>query len=334
MNMIYIGIDVSKNTFDVAIVDNNKITNKQFNNAADGFKLLLNEVGLIISNKNDALDRSDQLFTMEATGIYSLELAKYIYKHRQQVIVVNPIKTHAFMKMEMSRNKTDKADSVAIAKYSKYLVDNGDFEKFLFTPKSDTFEALQFLVTRLDQLSNNKTREVNRLGASINKSVTRSLKRSIKSIDGEIVKIKQEVTKVIEKDKDLKEDIELLESINGIGLMTAYSILAYIGDMSLFSNSKQITSYAGLNPSIEQSGTSINRSSLSKLGNRRLRKALYMPAVTAIRYNPVLKKMYNKLLAKGKAKKLAIAAVMRKLLVLAYGVLKSREPFDPNYCGT
>ena len=97
MNMIYIGIDVSKNTFDVAIVDNNKITNKQFNNAADGFKLLLNEVGLIISNKNDALDRSDQLFTMEATGIYSLELAKYIYKHKQQVIVVNPIKTHAFI---------------------------------------------------------------------------------------------------------------------------------------------------------------------------------------------------------------------------------------------
>jgi len=116
-----------------------------------------------------------------------------------------------------------------------------------------------------------------------------------------------------------------------MGDKTAWAILAYMGDVSLFNNAKQISSYAGLNPSIEQSGSSINRSRLSKMGCARLRKSLYMPALVAVRYNPLMMALYDRLQARGKPKKVALVAVMRKLLVLAYGVLKSGKPFDINH---
>ena len=122
-----------------------------------------------------------------------------------------------------------------------------------------------------------------------------------------------------------------MTSIKGISDRTAWSILAYLGDYRWFDNAKEVSSYAGLNPRIEDSGTSVHRSRVSKMGSRRLRKALYMPALSAARFNPVLEAFYQKLIAKGKPKKVALIAVMRKLLVIAYGVLKSGKAFDPHY---
>ena len=116
-----------------------------------------------------------------------------------------------------------------------------------------------------------------------------------------------------------------------MGERTAWSVIAYIGDINFFANAKQVASYAGLSPKIIQSGTSINKSSLSKLGHKRLRKSLYMPALVAIRHNPSLKAVYERLVHNGKPKKVAIVAVMRKLLILSYGVLKSEKAFDVNY---
>ena len=142
---------------------------------------------------------------------------------------------------------------------------------------------------------------------------------------------KKEISDIVKNNQYLCQQVELLVSINGIGERTAWSILAYIGDINFFSNAKQIASYAGLTPKIIQSGTSIDKSSLSKLGHKRLRKSLYMPALVAIRYNPILKVVYERLVNNGKPKKVAIVAVMRKLLILSYGVLKSEKPFDINY---
>lgn len=107
--------------------------------------------------------------------------------------------------------------------------------------------------------------------------------------------------------------------------------MAYASDFTQFDNANQITSFAGLNPRQKQSGSSVNGSSLSKMGHRKLRKALFMPALVAIRYNPLLKIFYERLLARGKTKMVAVAAVMRKLLVLMFGVLKSGIAFDVNY---
>jgi transposase len=176
-----------------------------------------------------------------------------------------------------------------------------------------------------------KSQENNRLGVSLNKAAARSIESVLTFIDKQIVVIKKEITMIIKQDEPLTVQLKLLVSINGLGDKTAWTLLAYIGDISLCENSKQISSYPGLNPSIDQSGTSLNRSSLSKTGSTRLRKSLYMPAMVAVIYNPLMLAFYNKLLAKGKPKKVALIVVMRKLLVLAFGVLKSGKPFDINY---
>ncbi len=320
--MIFIGIDISKLTFDAAYILNSRYIHKQFTNNAKGF----NEFFIWMNKPND-----DVFTCLEATGIYSFDLAQYLSQKKINVMVVNPIIIHAFFKMELNRNKTDKADAQLIARYCEHAVLTGDFEKKSYQPKGVDYEAIQRLVTRCDQLEKSKTQENNRLEASVNKEASRSIKRLQKAIDTEISNVKKNISDIVKNNVSLSQQVKLLVSIKGIGERTAWSILAYIGDINFFSSSKQIASYAGLTPKIIQSGTSINKSSLSKLGHKRLRKSLYMPALVAIRFNPTLKVVYERLISNGKPKKVAIVAVMRKLLILSYGVLKSENPFEVNY---
>lgn len=126
---------------------------------------------------------------------------------------------------------------------------------------------MQLLVTRLDQLSKMKSQENNRLGVSLDKAAANSIESVLTFIDKQIEVIKKEITMIIKQDEPLTVQLKLLVSINGNGDKTAWALLAYISDISLFENSKQISSYAGLNPSIDQPGTSLNRSSLSKTGS-------------------------------------------------------------------
>ena len=320
--MQFIGIDISKMTFDVAIRIEGDDHHRCFNNEQAGFSSLLTWVTSF---------KQRPYFCLEATGVYGLALAKYLHALNHKVIVANPIQTHAFVRMEMTRNKTDKADAMSIARYCQHLYDKGTIDKSLFTPKDKDFERVQFLVTRLDQLNKMRSQENNRRDVSLDKAAVRSVNSMLLFIDKQIAKIKTTLATIVKHNKQLKSQVELLTSIDGVGDKTAWSILAYIGDISLFETAKQITSYAGLNPRIEQSGSSIHRSSLSKMGCARLRKSLYMPALVAVRFNSLMKSFYQKLLAKGKPKKAALVAAMRKLLVLAYGVLKSGKPFDVNY---
>jgi transposase len=130
----------------------------------------------------------------------------------------------------------------------------------------------------------------------------------------------------------LQADRQLLESIPGIGAVTAQAILAELPDPARFASAQQAAAYAGLAPREYGSGTSVRRRTrLSKAGNARLRKALYLPALTALRFNPLLKALFERLVAAGKSKMAAVGACMRKLLMIAYGVLKNRTPFDPSW---
>lgn len=143
--------------------------------------------------------------------------------------------------------------------------------------------------------------------------------------------MRKKISNPVKNNEYINNQVKLLTSIVGIGKKTAWSILTHVDDIHFFSSDKQVASYAGLTPKIIQSGTSINKSCLSKLGHKRLRKSLYMPALVAIRYNAHLKSFYERLLSYGKPKKVAIIAVMRKLLVLSYGALKSEKQYDVNY---
>jgi transposase len=187
--MTFVGIDISKLTFDVAVLVDGKYMSRQFENKQSSF-LKLSQ--WIKSFKNPAY------FCLEATGIYGLALPKHLYQNNQKVIVANPLQTHAFTKMEMARNKTDKADAMSIARYCQYLFNRGEIDKGLFIPRSAAFGRVQFHVTCLgiDQLSKMKSQENNRSGVSLDKAAVRSIGSMLTFIDKQIVVIKKEISRM------------------------------------------------------------------------------------------------------------------------------------------
>ena len=159
-----------------------------------------------------------------------------------------------------------------------------------------------------------------------------SIREVIATLDDQIAQVERQIRQHFDDHPDLKRKRDLLTSIPGIGETTAGSVLAEIPHLDRFESAKAVAAYAGLSPRQRRSGTSIHgRPRLCKTGNSRLRKALYMPAIVALRFNPVLRLFAERLGAAGKHKRLIIGAVMRKLLVLAYGVLRSGKRFDANY---
>ena len=151
-------------------------------------------------------------------------------------------------------------------------------------------------------------------------------------LQARIEKTRGQIKDHINQNPGLRQQAQLLETIPGIGETTAAFLLAELGDLTQFDNARQVVAFAGLVPPIRESGSSLRgRSRLSKVGSSRLRKSLYFPAITALRFNPLIKALGLRLSAQGKSKMLIIGAAMRKRLHLAYGVLKSRKPFDPNF---
>ena len=158
---------------------------------------------------------------------------------------------------------------------------------------------------------------------SIN-TVGKTLQKQIKSVENLI-------GQTIANNDELVKNASLLKSINGVGNKTIYCVLSKLGDPKQFQSAKQFAAYMGINPEHKQSGTSLNKSSISKMGDRGLRKMLYMPTLSAIQCNPLIKEFYQRLVANGKPKKLAVCAAMRKLVFIIFGVLKHETEFDINF---
>lgn len=175
--------------------------------------------------------------------------------------------------------------------------------------------------------------EKNRLAAGpASQEVQVSLETVLAFLEQQIATIKDQIKEHINNHPDLKERRDLLISIPGIAHTSAAAILAELGEVSQFAGARQVAAFAGLVPKIRESGSSVKgRATLSKRGSSRLRHALYFPAMTALRCNPLLCALRQRLSAKGKAKMLILGAAMRKLLHIVYGVLKSGRPFDPNF---
>ena len=320
--MHYCGIDISKPFFDAAIFDGTHYQIEQFTNDIKGIKSFIQWSSSI---------SKQMCYCMEATGIYHIHLAKLLDQKNKQVAVVNPMKTHGFSKMEMQRNKTDVADARMIARFCLYIHIQNQFDKYLFKPKSKQYETLTALVDRREQLILLRCEENNSLQLNRCKTSIRSLKASVKFLDKQTAIIEKELKQCQKNNPRIDSQVKLLLTIDGIGLVTAWTIIAYLGDIDDFMGAKKVASYAGLTPRQIESGISIKKSRLSKVGHKKLRKALYFPAIVAKQHNPLLKAKYEVLLASGKTKKTAICAIMRKLLVISYGVLKSGESFDPGY---
>ena len=313
-----LGIDISKAKFDVALLVGSKVKKTRvFDNHAAGFKAL--SAWLI---KHDITHLQA---CMEATGSYGDALATYLYDQGFEVSVVNPAQIKSFSGAQLRRAKTDKADAKLIAQFCASM------HPTAWVPAPIHVRTLQALVQRLAALLQMERQEQNRFDTAA-PVIQPSIMTVLGTITAEIKAVEHMMRDHIDHHPDLKAQSTLLESIPGIGVATISRLLAFVGDVHRFSDAKALAAFVGLNPTVHQSGSSVRgKSRLSKKGNATIRKALYMPAIVARRYNPIIKEFAQRLKKAGKSNMLIIGAVMRKLLHIIYGVLKSGKPFDANY---
>jgi transposase len=320
MEPLILGIDVAKATLDTALMNAQIWKNKQFENTPAGYQQI--EAWL------KRLRGTEQVhICLEATGQYGDGVAKYLHEQGYLVSVVNPARIKHYANSKLRRNKTDKADAQLIAEYCEKE------KPALWTPPPASFKDLQALVRHLDGLLETRQQETNRLVSGVQTFVVvESLKSLITFLDDQIQKTKQAIQEHINSHPDLALKQSLLISIPGIGDLTAARLLGEVRNILDFEDARQLAAYAGLTPRNVFSGSSVHKKSrLSKTGNANLRKALYMPAISAKHWNPIVSQFCARLSQNGLRPKEVIGAAMRKLLHIAFGVLKSGQPFDPDF---
>ena len=310
----YFGIDISHLVFDVTDSDGNYY---QFKNNLSGFKKF---VKLIESTSH---------CVMEATGYYHYQLAYYLLESGIKVSVENPLSVKRFIQMKLSKIKTDKSDSKLICEYAKQV----DMKLWQGNSKHQT-ECIQMtrllsLYTKQSTMLKNKLHGEAVLG-NPSKAVLRSLKRSLKQVQKEINTLEEKLIVLV---KQAHQDVlTRLKSIPGIGNKTALMLVVLTDGFERFTSGSELCSYAGLTPVIRKSGSSVNgRSRISKIGNQKLRNLLFMCSFNACKYNKACREIYERLVAKGKSKKLALIAVCNKLLKQAFAIAKSGLVYDQTY---
>ena len=316
----YVGIDVGQEELWAAI-EVKKV--RMFENSKSGIKQMWNWV-------KKYSDGNQCYFGMEATGVYSYQLATILTAYpNTDVSIINPAQISSFAKAQLRRTKTDRVDAQVILDFVKSQKPN------IWTPESKALRKLYHLVTQADALSEDIRRWKNRCHSAkyiddLPKEISKSQKAVIRNLTNQLNKMEQLIEQLCEQNSQLQQQVHLLSSIPGIAEHSAARLLAY-GKTTLMTHSKkELTAHAGLAPSHKQSGISVRgKSFISKQGNKKLRTTLFMPALVAIVHNPIIKKYYQNLLDKGKPKKLALIASMRKLLIMAQAILIKEKPYNP-----
>ncbi len=298
---------------------------KTFANTAKGFEALLAWV------KKHSNQEVAVRFVMEATGVYHEAVAYFLEEKGEEVSIVLPNKISSYMRTLDVKTITDKTASEAIARFG--------LERKLDTwhaPK-DIFRKLRQLTRERDQIVQERTIVKNQLHAEEveaypNKSSLTRIKARIKMLDKQEQEIKQELAALIATDMELKKIIVLICSLPGIGLLTAAIVLAETNGFELIRNKRQLASYAGFDVKEKQSGTSVKgKPKISKKGNKHLRKAMHLPALTAIRHDERFKAVFARLVSKHGIKMKAAVAVQRKLLEMVFTIYKTNKKYDKEY---
>ncbi|MCS3683860.1 IS110 family transposase [Salinibacter ruber] len=262
---------------------------------------------------------------MEASGDFEKAIAQRLYEENYRVSVVNPRRIKGYASSQLQRTKTDPADASLIARFG-WREDPRPWE-----PPSAAESRLQELTRARQALKKEKTRTQNRLDEAEDEAVRRAHRGLLEEIERQIEDLEEEIEEHVEENPKLERECSLLETIPGVGLQTAAIVISELGSPERFESARQAAAYAGLVPSHHQSGTSVRGNPrMSKVGNGRLRRAMYFPAMTALRFNSAVKAFGDRLKNQGKEKMVVVGAAMRKLLHICYGVLKSGRPFDPS----
>lgn len=321
MHPLQLGIDVAKAKLDCALrLESGKFRHKVVDNTPAGFKAL----DTWLAKEGAAALQ----VCMEATGIYWEAVAEHLAARPETTVsVINPAQIKAFGASQMVRTKTDKVDAKLIA---QFCAERTPEPWQAPTPAEKTLRAL---VLRLDALQTMRTQESNRLEVA-RESVAEGIAKHLTWLDDEIARLRKAIRDHIDNDPTLRDKHRLLDSIPGLGERTTAVLLAFLAEPARFGNARQAVAFAGLDPRQHESGSSVRgKPRLSKVGHSFLRKALYMPAMVAL-YRTDWGKLFHERLAKnGKPPMLIIGAMMRKLVQVSYGVLKSGQAFQPELHG-
>ncbi len=317
--MLFAGIDIAKDTFDIALLGDAQTHRGHFSNDKDGFAKVHRWLQRRVA--------ASLHLCLEATSSYWMELALFLHEQGYTVSVVNPKRIKRHSEAMMQRNKTDREDAFTIADYCAKQRPSA------WQPPSAAYRALRAMVRHLQALKQDRQRARNRRQSSIpHQDVEAAIVAHIAFLDAQIEALAQRIQDHIDNHPDLQRNQALLQTIPGIGETTAAVFLAEVPDVSLFAQAPQLAAFAGLTPGHRRSGTSVySPGRLLKWGNAHLRRALFMPALSAHRWNPIIDTLRKRLKERGKNGMTIVVAVMRKLLHLCYGVLKTGKPFDPNH---
>lgn len=313
-----IGIDVSKKKLDICALFDGKTKKKIVDNSVSGFKSLRNWI-----SQNNIINPH---FCMESTGCYSEGVAEFFHELGFKVSVVNPLQIKAFRNTKLIRQKTDSVDAQIIA---EFCLQNNPSP---WNPRSPEKKELHNINVRISALKTEVIRASNALeNKNLSKVILKSIHDEIKFLKKQIALLEDEAQKIINSDKNLKEQFDRITEIKGVGEKLALAIIADMPDVSNFQKSGQFSAFAGVSPSHFQSGSSVRGNShISRLGSKSIRKVLYMSALVVKNHNPHFQRFVQKLQKKGKAPKVIIVAIMRKLMCILFGMLKNSSNFDHN----
>jgi len=324
--MFYLGMDVAKSKLDCCLLldeSSGKRKTKVVNNTKPGI------VDLLAWVAKQNISQDELHIVMEATGIYHEQAAMALADAGVTVSIVNPAQIKDFGRGLAVRTKTDGVDSFVLARYGALL------KPAAWQPPPPEARVLQALLARREAIAQDLQRERNRQekadATDTPERIRQSLADSIEFLVKQLADLQQDIDRHIDKHSNLKDDMALLQSIPAVGPQVSGNLLSVIHSHD-FGSAEQLAAYLGLVPVERQSGSSVlGRAKLSKVGPARIRAVLYMAAIVATRYNPHVKAVYDRLLARGKSKMSALGAAMRKLVHLCFGVLKTRQPYQANY---
>ena len=317
--MLSLGIDVGKKALELALRNGEEVVARTtISNDPEGHNTLVSWL------EDRGAGPEEACVCMEASGGFEEAIARRLYEEEYRVSVVNPRRIKGYASSQLQRTKTDSADAALIARFGQ-REDPRPWE-----PSSASQSRLQELTRARQALQKEKTRAQNRLDEAGDEAVRKAHENLLDEIERQIEDLEEEIEEHVEE-SELGDQCSLLETIPGIGLQTAAIVVSELGSPEQFESARQAAAYAGLVPRHRESGTSVRgKPRMSKVGNGRLRRAMYFPAMTALRFNSAVKAFGDRLKERGKETMVVIGAAMRKLLHICYGVLKSGRPFDPS----
>jgi len=302
----YVGIDISKDKFDVAMLGQKLV--KQVANTKRGIAKFTKQM----------YELDPKLIVVEATGGYEEALVLGLFEAGLPVALVSPQRVRQYAKARGLLAKTDKLDAQNLAEYGKNI------QPRLFVAKSEEGRRLSALVGRRKQLGDMHKAEKNRL-RTVHVELKSSLQTVLACLEAEVERLDEEMRKFMEAHADFKAQEKLLRSAKSIGPVTAATLLADLPELGKLDR-KQIAALVGVAPMNHDSGKKRGYRK-TKGGRSEVRSVLYMSALSGIRYNPVIKAQYEQLVKRGKEKKVAITACMRKMLTILNAMMRDQQPF-------